>query len=206
MTSDSEKYYPTNFMPLDAAAAGEESISDSLTAPGSSSPLAIIPAEAQGLLMRMFTDPNLLEKPERTELVAQLRACVRARPDVAELRVLFGMALCVNLDVPDAIEELKESVRLDPDSYIAQLKMGELWMRLRVITKAEDHTRHAAMLAQNLAQAEEARKQAATIRTMRRDGIERGGFRRSSWLSFSRLRRLFTKNRDEEALATVDMG
>ena len=58
-----------------------------------------------------------------------------------------------------------KGVRLAPDSFIAQLKMGELWMRLRVIEKAEEHTRQAALLAQNMAQSELARRQAATIRT-----------------------------------------
>ena len=70
----------------------------------------------------------------------------------------------------------RESVRLAPNSFIAQLKMGELWMRLRVMDKAEEHTRLAAMLAQNLAQSDLARRQAATIRTMKREGIERGGY------------------------------
>ena len=109
-------------------------------------------------------------KEERAELVQGLRECVAAHPDVSELRVLFGMALCVDFQVPDAIEELREGVRLAPDSFIAQLKMGELWMRLRVIEKAEEHTRQAALLAQNMAQSELARRQAATIRTYCRTG------------------------------------
>ena len=96
-----------------------------------------------------------------------------------ELRVLYGMALCVNLEVQDAMEELGEAVSLAPDSFIAHLKMGELWMRLRVCEKAADHTQQASKLAQNMAQSELARRQAATIRTMMREGIERGGYRNS---------------------------
>lgn len=187
-----------------AAKASPEPATLATSAPISS--LTLLPERAQTYLLRMFADPYILRKDERSELVARLRECVDRNPDASELRVLLGMALCVNFEPQAAMEELGEAVALDPGSFVAHLKMGELWMRLRVITKAEDHTRQAAMLAQNLAQAELARKQAATIRTMRRDGIERGGFRRTSWLSFSRLRRLFTKNRDEEALATVDIG
>jgi hypothetical protein len=168
--------------------------------------LALLPTKAQSSLLRMFADPYLLQKEERGELVAQLRECVDRNPDVAELRVLLGMALCVNFEPQAAMDELGEAVALDPGSFIAHLKMGELWMRLRVMTKAEDHTRQAALLAQSLAQSELARRQAATIRTMRREGIERGGYRRTSWLSFSRLRRLLSRNRDEETLATVDIG
>ena len=107
------------------------------------------------------------------------RDCANASrriPNVSELRVLFGMALCVDFKVQEAMEELREGVRLAPDSFIAQLKMGELWMRLRVCEKAEEHTHQAALLARNMAQSELARRQAAAIRTMMHNGIKRGGF------------------------------
>jgi hypothetical protein len=74
------------------------------------------------------------------------------------------------------------------------LKMGELWMRLRVADKAADHTRQAGLLARNMAQSEVARRQAATLRTMRRQGIERGGYR-LPMLSFKRLRNLIARIR-----------
>ena len=166
------------------------------------SPLVQVPENARGLLLRMFADPHALEQGERVELVGRLRDAVASHPEVAELRVLLGMALCGNLDVQEAIEELREGVKLAPDSFIAQLKLGELWMRLRVCRKAEEHTHEAARLAQNLAQAELARKQAAAIRTMLRQGIERGGYR-SPFALVGRLRRLWRRGRDE-ALAFGD--
>ena len=77
-------------------------------------------------------------------------------------------------------------------------------MRLRVMDKAEEHTKLAALLSQNLAQADLARKQAASIRTMKREGIERGGYG-TPWRSFMRpLRRLWTRrDRSEAALDPV---
>ena len=181
-------------------------ISGALSTAGAPPLLAALPPQAQGLLLRMFADPHILQKDDRAGLVAELRECVAQQPEVAELRVLLGMALCVNLDAQAAMEELGEAVSLAPQSFIAHLKMGELWMRLRVMPKAEDHTRQAALLAQNLAQSEAARRQAATIRTMRREGIERGAYG-VSWLSLSRLRRLWTRNRGAtEAVATVDVS
>jgi hypothetical protein len=47
---------------------------------------------------------------------------------------------------------------------------------LRICDKAADHTHQAARLATNPIQADLARKQAAQIRTMTREGIERGGY------------------------------
>ena len=70
--------------------------------------------------------------------------------------------------------------------------------------KAEEHTKLAALLSQNLAQADLVRKQAASIRTMKREGIERGGYG-TPWRSFMRpLRRLWTRrDRSEVALDPV---
>jgi hypothetical protein len=169
---------------------------------------ALVPVtrETQALLGRMFADPRTLEKHEKVELVAQLRTAVEEHPTVSELRVLLGMALCVNLQAQDAMEELAEAVSLAPDSFIAHLKMGELWMRLRVCDKAVDHTNYAAKLAENMAQAELARRQSATLREFMRNGIDRNGYR-TPWLSLSRIKRLWSRNRGEaEALATVDAG
>jgi cytochrome c-type biogenesis protein CcmH/NrfG len=149
----------------------------------------------------MFSDPYLLEKDDRATLVQQLRESVAQFPSVSELRVLLGMALCVNFEVQAAIEELRESVRLAPDSFIAQLKLGELWMRLRVLDKAEEHTRLGALLAQNIAQSEMARRQAAALRAMKRDGIERGGYGTPFQRLLSSLRRVWTRRRSEPAVA-----
>jgi len=168
-------------------------------------PLASVPVKTQDGLLQMFANPYLLEKHEKASLVEQLRGCVAQNPEVSELRVLLGMALCVNLEAQAAMEELGEAVSLAPSSFIAHLKMGELLMRLRVCEKAADHTRQAALLAQNLAQSELARRQAATLRTMMREGIERGGYQ-SPFAWFGRLRRLWARNRDDEALATANVG
>jgi tetratricopeptide (TPR) repeat protein len=179
---------------------------DALAATSSSPVLARIPAKTQGSLLRMFADPHLLERQERAELVQGLRECVRAHPEVSELRVLYGMALCVDYKVENAIEELREGVRLAPDSFIAHLKMGELWMRLRVTEKAEEHTHQAALLARNMMQSELARRQAATLRTLVHNGIKRDGpSYKGPWHLVRLLRRLWTRDRAEtESLATVE--
>jgi hypothetical protein len=50
-------------------------------------------------------------------------------------------------------------------------------MRLRICDQAAEQTHRAAQLAANPLQSDLARKQAATIRTMSREGIERGGYK-----------------------------
>jgi hypothetical protein len=178
-----------------------ENPATALTSRVSSLALKSIPAKTQGLLLRMFADPYLLEKEDRVVLVEELRACVKQYPEVSELRVLLGMALCVNIDPQAAIEELRESVRLAPNSFIAQLKMGELWMRLRVMEKAEEHTRLAALLAQSMPQAELARRQASTIRSLKQGGIERGGYKTPGQWIARQFRRLWTRDHREISTA-----
>ena len=140
----------------------------------------------------MFRDPYLLDKQERIEIVTQLRELVALNPEVSELRVLLGMALCVNFEAQTALEELRESVRLAPDSFVAHLKLGELLMRLRICDQAAEETHLAAELAENALQSELARRQATTIRKMVQEGIERGGYGKLLSI-FSRAGRLFAR-------------
>ena len=136
----------------------------------------VLDRESSNSLLRMFRDPRVLEPAEVGTLVARLRSAVEIQPHVPELRVLYGMVLSVDLQVQEALEQLRAAARLDPDCFIARLKFGELLMRLRICTQALEETDKAARLAANAAQSELARRQAATIRTMLREGIERGGY------------------------------
>lgn len=150
---------------------------------------SLLPSDASAQLARMFRDPYVLEKPERVELIEQLRAAVKAEPHISELRVVLGMALCVNFEAQPALEELRRAVQLDPGSFIAHLKFGELLMRLRICTRAAEETLIAANLATTPLQSELARRQAASIRTMLREGVERGGFT----TPLARISRIFSR-------------
>jgi hypothetical protein len=81
---------------------------------------------------------------------------------------------------------------LDPESFIARLKLGELLMRLRICSEAAEQTHAAAQLATTAVQSELARRQAATIRTMQREGIERGGYHKLK-STFGRTKRFFSR-------------
>jgi hypothetical protein len=163
-----------------------------------------VPERARVQLIRMFRDPNVLERQERAELVAQLKEAVALEPEISELRVILGMALCVNYDAQAALEELREACNLDPESYIAQLKFGELLMRLRVCGQAAEHTQCAAELASTPLQAELARRQSATIRTMQREGIERGGYGKLGKV-FRNSRGWFGRKSDQENAVALSL-
>ncbi|HVC48215.1 MAG TPA: hypothetical protein VND90_13310 [Terracidiphilus sp.] len=152
---------------------------ETMLMPTANAPLAlpeVLGAETAGRLERMFRDPRLLEPEECADLITQLRSATALAPHVPEVRVLLGMALCVDLQAQEALEELREATRQAPDCFIARLKFGELLMRLRICRQAEEETHKAAQLASNPVQSELARRQATMIRTMLREGIERGGY------------------------------
>lgn len=160
-----------------------------------------VPTETSRQILRMFRDPRVFEKEERADLVCELRRAVELAPAVPEVRVLFAMALCVDLQAQEALEQLRMAVEQAPDCFIARLKHGELLMRLRICGKAAEETHQAARLARNAAQSELARRQAATIRTMLREGIERGGYKGllPRWMPF---RRRATKTESIPTLAS----
>jgi hypothetical protein len=152
---------------------------ETMLMPTAAAPVAlpeVLGADTTVALERMFRDPNVLEPEERAELITQLRSASALAPHVPEVRVLLGMALCVDLQAQEALEELREAARQAPDCFIARLKFGELLMRLRICRQAEEETHKAAQLATNPVQSEMARRQATAIRTMLREGIERGGY------------------------------
>jgi tetratricopeptide (TPR) repeat protein len=144
-----------------------------------SSPAVALPVPVAGefsaILTRMFRDPRVLAADERSDLITHLRQAVELHPQVAEVRVLLGMALSVDLQAQEAMEQLRQATQQAPNCFIARLKFGELLMRLRICGQAAEETQRAAELATNTVQSEMARKQAATIRTMLREGVERGG-------------------------------
>ncbi len=148
-------------------------------APPSSSHMVlstVLGREASDQLQRMFRDPRGLQPDDRRDLIARLREAVELAPQVSEIRVMLGMALCVDLQAQEAMEQMREAVKQAPDSFIARLKFGELLMRLRICDQAAEHTQKAAELASNDVQSDLARRQATTIRTMRREGMEREGY------------------------------
>jgi hypothetical protein len=158
-----------------------------------------VPHETSRQIVRMFRDPRVLNKEERSDLICELRKAVELAPGVPEARVLFGMALCVDLQAQEAMEQLRIAAEQAPNCFIARLKYGELLMRLRICGKAAEETQQAAMLASNAAQSELARRQAASIRTMLREGVERGGYKGliPHWMPF------LSRTRRTESVATL---
>src|SRR5260370_21429389 len=87
----------------------------------------------------------------------------------ADLRTCLGMAHAMNYDVYRSMDALEYAVQLDPQHFFAQLKLSELFYRLRALVRAERETLKAVELAGNSWELSLARKQLQEIRRLFRE-------------------------------------
>jgi hypothetical protein len=105
---------------------------------------------------------------ELRDYIKALEAACLERPGSADLRTCLGLAHAVNLDVYKSMDALEEAIRIEPTHFWAQLKYGELQLRLRALVAAERETAKAVHLAGNAWQLAVARRQLQTIRSLAR--------------------------------------
>ena len=81
------------------------------------------------------------------------------------------MAYAVNYEVYKSMDALESATAIDPEHFWAQLKVAELYYRLRALARAEKETLQAVELAQNPWQLSLARKQLQEIRRLSRESV-----------------------------------
>jgi hypothetical protein len=80
------------------------------------------------------------------------------------------MAYAVNYDVYKSLDALEAAVGIDPEHFWSQLKLAELWYRLRALPRAEEETKRALDLARTPWQISLARTQLRQIRKLLHEG------------------------------------
>jgi tetratricopeptide (TPR) repeat protein len=114
-----------------------------------------------------WLDPHTVPREELVTYIQELEQACRAEPRSADLRTCLGMAYAMNYEVDKSMESLETAVSLNPGSFWAQLKYGELNYRLRILNRAEEETLKALPLAANRWQLSIARKQLQDIRALK---------------------------------------
>lgn len=120
-----------------------------------------------------WRDPHSVPPAQLAEFIQELRANCQQSPQSAELRACLGIAYAMNYDAYRSMDALEEAVLLDPQSFFAQVKYGELFYRLRALVRAEEETVKALDLAQNPWELSLARKQLQEIRSLAKAGTVR---------------------------------
>jgi hypothetical protein len=126
-----------------------------------------------------WRDPQSVSKQELTVHIASLEKACQESPRSADLRTCLGMAYAMNFEVYKSMDTLETAVNLDETHFFAQLKLSELFYRLRALPRAEDETLKAVHLARNGWELSLARKQLQEIRRLIHDGTQKPAWTKS---------------------------
>ena len=137
------------------------------------SELAIAQNPALRLPPVPWRDPHTVSPTQLAEYIGALELACEKDPQSADLRTCLGMAQAMNYDVYQSMDALEFAVRLDPQHFFAQLKLSELFYRLRALVRAEQETLKAMELAGNSWELSLARKQLQEIRRLSREGTQK---------------------------------
>ena len=89
------------------------------------------------------------------------------------------MAYAMNFEVYKSMDALEAAVNLDETHFFAQLKLSELFYRLRALPRAEEETLKAVDLARNGWELSLARKQLQEIRRLIHEGTQKPAWTKS---------------------------
>ena len=126
-----------------------------------------------------WRDPHSVPPEKLAELIVSLEEACTLNPANADLRTCLGMAHAMNYDVYRSMDALEEACRIAPENFFAQLKYGELFYRLRIMDRAEEHTLRALDLSINAFELALARRQLSEIRRLQRKGLLRPAWTKS---------------------------
>jgi hypothetical protein len=126
-----------------------------------------------------WRDPQSVSKQELIVHIASLEKACQENPRSADLRTCLGMAYAMNFEVYKSMDTLETAVDLDETHFFAQMKLSELFYRLRALPKAEEETLKAVHLARNGWELSLARKQLQEIRRLIHDGTQKPAWTKS---------------------------
>jgi len=133
--------------------------------PQSAAPVRILPIP--------WRDPQSVSKQELAVHINSLEKACQENPQSADLRTCLGMAYAMNFEAYKSMDALEAAVNLDQAHFLAQLKLSELFYRLRALPRAEEETLKAVDLAGNGWELSLARKQLQEIRRLIREGTQK---------------------------------
>ncbi len=144
---------------------------ETLAAAEGSAPVRILPIP--------WRDPQSVSKQELSVHIGSLEKACQENPRSADLRTCLGMAYAMNFEVYKSMDTLETAVNLDETHFFAQMKLSELFYRLRALPKAEEETLKAVHLARNGWELSLARKQLQEIRRLTHDGTQKPAWTKS---------------------------
>lgn len=90
---------------------------------------------------------ELIERNHFEEAAGVLAQAVEIGPPSSMMFLAFGIALGRLLRIPEATEALEKAVELEPAGFYPRYRLGELYLRVGVPTKAREHLQLAMDLS-----------------------------------------------------------
>lgn len=136
-------------------------------------PAGALPAGPSRIPPIPWRDPHSVSSEDLALHISALEKACAENPRSADLKTCLGMAYAMNLEAYKSMDVLEAAVKQDEQHFFAQLKLAELFYRLRALPKAEEETVKALNLAQNGWELSLARKQLQEIRRLTREGTQK---------------------------------
>ena len=93
---------------------------------------------------------DLIERNHFEEAAGVLHQASELEPDLAMIYLALGIALGRLLRIPEAMAALEKAAELDPKGFYPRFRLGELYMRVGVPTRAREELQHALDLSTKL--------------------------------------------------------
>jgi hypothetical protein len=87
-----------------------------------------------------WRDPHTVSKEELAVHISSLEAACQDNPKSPDLRTMLGMAYAMNYEAYKSMDALEAAVKLGETHFFAQLKLSELFYRLRALPRSEEET------------------------------------------------------------------
>jgi hypothetical protein len=126
-----------------------------------------------GLPMIPWRDPHRVPPQQRIAVIRSLELACAENPESADLRTCLAMVHAVNYDPYKSLASLEEALNINPSHFFAQLKLAELWYRLRALPKAEEEGIKALNLASDQSEYQMARAQLQETRKLINNSLAR---------------------------------
>ena len=117
-----------------------------------------------------------LQEGESGPAVLLLKQSVEIAPAFVEARIFLGIAHSLCCEIYPAIDQLEKATELEPDSFVAQYALAQLYFKLRIVEKGYERAGCALRCVSNIEQRKMLTQLLREEKARERNGIPRPSF------------------------------
>ena len=117
-----------------------------------------------------------LQEGKAALAVAALSRSVELSPTFADARVFLGIAHSLSCEIYPAIDQLERATELEPDNFVAQYALAQLYFKLRIVEKGYERAECALRCVTSIEQRKLLTQLLREEKARERNGIPRPSF------------------------------